>query len=318
MLTFRSRGSKIVVVGTGLIGTSYAFTMMNQGLCEELVLVDQNHEKAEGYAMDLNFGLPFAHPIKIWAGDYTDCQDADIVVITTCADPLLDETQDDSLEQSAQMIRDIVDHVMASGFDGIFLIATHPTDILSYVSWKYSGLPSNRIIGLGTILDTARLKYLLGQVYQVNPIDVHAYIMGEQGETEFPVWSHADIGRRSIADHLKTDKGPSQRELDQIFENVRDTALHITERKGIPFYSEAMGLVRLTRAILHDEHSVLTVSCLLSGEYDLRNLYISVPAVVNRTGVQEIIELNLPLREKEKLRYSANILKRSMSKILIR
>lgn len=318
MLTLRGRGSKIVVIGAGLIGTSYAFTVMNQRLCEELVLVDQDHEKAEGNAMDLNLGLPFANPIKIWAGDYSDCQDADLVVITANADGSPDDSSDDQVEKNAQMIQQIISNVMNGGFDGIFLIATHPTDILSYVSWKYSGLPSNRIIGMGTILDTARLSYLLGQVYQVSPTDVHAYIMGGQGETEFPVWSHTDIGRRLITDHLKTDKGPAQRELDQIFENVRDASYHITERKGAPFYSGAMGLARLTRAILHDEHSVLTVSCLLSGEYDLRNLYISVPAVVNRTGIHEVIELNLPVKEKEKLHYSATILKRSISRILVR
>lgn len=307
--------TKIALIGTGFVGSSYAFAVLNQGLANELILIDMNKKKAEGDAMDLNHGLAFGSPMKIWAGDYEDCRDADLVVICAGANQLPGETRLDLVEKNSRIFQSIVGDVMKSGFNGIFLVATNPVDVLSYATWRYSGLPANRVIGSGTILDTARFRYLLGQAYHVNPHNVHAYIIGEHGDTELPVWSHADIGRRPIEDYLKENKGPSQNELDQLFLDVRDAAYHIINRKGATFYAIAMGLTRLTRAILNDENSVLTVSTLLHGEYGLKDIYIGVPAVVNRDGIREVIELNLNEEEKQKLHQSADTLQKAMNKI---
>ncbi|MBN2908879.1 L-lactate dehydrogenase [Polycladomyces sp. WAk] len=310
-----SKGTKIALIGTGFVGSSYAYAVLNQGLANELVLIDINKKKAEGDAMDLNHALPFGSPMRIWAGDYHDCQDADLVVITAGANQQPGETRLDLVDKNAKIFQSIISEVMKSGFDGLFLVATNPVDILSYATWKYSGMPAHRVIGSGTILDTARLRYLLGEAYQVNPQNVHAYIIGEHGDTELPVWSHAHIGTRPISDYLREGNGPNQEELDQIFVNVRDAAYHIIERKGATYYGIAMGLARLTRAILNDENSVLTVSTLLRGEYGLKDIYIGVPAVVNRSGIREVIELNLQEQELEKLHHSAEVLGQVLKKV---
>jgi L-lactate dehydrogenase len=308
--------TKIALIGTGFVGSSYAYAVLNQGLANELVLIDINKKKAEGDAVDLNHALPFGSPMRIWAGDYSDCKDADLVVITAGANQQPGETRLDLVDKNAKIFQSIINEVMKSGFDGLFLVATNPVDILSYVTWKYSGLPAHRVIGSGTILDTARLRYMLGEAYKVNPQNVHAYIIGEHGDTELPVWSHAYIGSRPISDYINEGNGPSRDELDQIFIHVRDAAYHIIERKGATYYGIAMGLARLTRAILNDENSVLTVSTLLRGEYGLRDLYIGVPAVVNRSGIREVIELNLQEEELEKLHHSAQVLTQVLKKIL--
>ncbi|MEW9032315.1 MAG: L-lactate dehydrogenase [Planifilum fimeticola] len=311
-----SKVTRIVVIGTGFVGSSYAYALVNQGLGNELVLVDINQEKAEGDAMDLNHAIPFGAPMRIWAGDYADCKDADLVVITAGANQRPGETRLDLAGRNAQIFRSIVDQVMESGFNGLFLVATNPVDVLSYATWKFSGLPARRVIGSGTILDTARLRHLLSGAYRVNPQNVHAYIIGEHGDTELPVWSHASIGVRPISEYLKQGIGPSQEELDQIFVKVRDAAYHIIERKGATYYAIAMGLARLTRAILNYENSVLTVSTLLSGEYGLEDIYIGVPAVVNRSGVREVVDLNLTEEERKKLHHSAGVLTRVLKNIL--
>jgi L-lactate dehydrogenase len=311
-----SKVTRIVVIGTGFVGSSYAYALVNQGLGNELVLVDINQEKAEGDAMDLNHAIPFGAPMRIWAGDYADCKDADLVVITAGANQRPGETRLDLAGRNDQIFRSIVDQVMESGFNGLFLVATNPVDVLSYATWKFSGLPARRVIGSGTILDTARLRHLLSGAYRVNPQNVHAYIIGEHGDTELPVWSHASIGVRPISEYLKQGIGPSQEELDQIFVKVRDAAYHIIERKGATYYAIAMGLARLTRAILNDENSVLTVSTLLSGEYGLEDIYIGVPAVVNRSGVREVVDLNLTEEERKKLHHSAGVLTRVLKNIL--
>lgn len=311
-----SKVTRIVVIGTGFVGSSYAYALVNQGLGNELVLIDINQKKAEGDAMDLNHAVPFGAPMRIWAGDYADCKDADLVVITAGANQRPGETRLDLAGRNAQIFRSIVDQVMESGFRGLFLVATNPVDVLSYATWKFSGLPARRVIGSGTILDTARLRHLLSGAYQVNPQNVHAYIIGEHGDTELPVWSHASIGVRPISDYLNQGIGPTREELDQIFVKVRDAAYHIIERKGATYYAIAMGLARLTRAILNDENSVLTVSTLLSGEYGLEDIYIGVPAVVNRSGVREVVDLNLTGEEREKLHHSAEVLTRVLKNIL--
>jgi len=311
------RVNRVVVIGMGLVGSSYAFALLNQGITEELVLIDLNKEKAEGDAMDLNHGLPFV-PSKtnIWFGDYEECKEADIVVICAGANQKPGETRLDLVEKNTKIFKGIVDHVMGSGFDGIFLVATNPVDVLSYAVWKFSGLPKERVIGSGTILDTARFRFLLGQHFDVDPRNVHAYIIGEHGDTELPVWSHADIAGTKISEWTKNKQGFNEKELESIFPNVRDAAYHIIERKGATYYGIAMGLVRLTKAILGNENSVLTVSACLEGEYGHEDVFIGVPAIVNRKGIREVVELDLNNEEKEKFSHSVDVLKKYLAPVM--
>jgi L-lactate dehydrogenase len=309
--------NRVALIGTGFVGSSYAFALLNQGITEELVLIDLNEAKAEGDAMDLNHGLPFAPSrTKIFYGNYDDCGKADLVVITAGANQKPGETRLDLVEKNTKIFKGIVDQIMASGFNGIFLVATNPVDILTHAVWKFSGLPRERVIGSGTILDTARFRFLLGQYFDVDTRNVHAYIIGEHGDTELPVWSHADIAGTKVRDWMKNHEKGSQDDLDKLFINVRDAAYHIIERKGATYYGIAMGLVRLTKAILRDENSVLTVSCYLNGEYGHKDVYIGVPAIVNRNGVREVVELDLNDEEKEKFANSVNVLKKTLNPVL--
>ncbi|MCH6266621.1 MULTISPECIES: L-lactate dehydrogenase [Neobacillus] len=311
-----NRVNRVVVIGAGFVGSSYAFALLNQGITEELVLIDLNKEKAEGDAMDLNHGLPFAPShTKIWYGDYSECGEADIVVITAGANQKPGETRLDLVEKNTRIFKGIVEEIMASGFNGIFLVATNPVDILTYAVWKFSGFPKERVIGSGTILDTARFRFLLGDYFDIDTRNVHAYIIGEHGDTELPVWSNADIAGTAISKWAESKDGFRQEELDQIFMNVRDAAYHIIEKKGATYYGIAMGLVRLTKAILQNENSVLTVSAYLDGEYGQKDLYIGVPAVVNRDGVRDIVELELSEEEQQKFTHSVDVLKKTMNSV---
>ncbi len=313
----KKKVNRVVLVGTGFVGSSYAFALLNQGVTEELVLIDLNKEKSEGDAMDLNHGLPFAPSrTRIWFGDYSECKDADIVVLTAGANQKPGETRLDLVEKNTRIFKGIVDQVMASGFDGIFLIATNPVDILTYATWKFSGLPKERVIGSGTILDTARLRYELGEYFNVDTRNVHAYIIGEHGDTELPVWSHANIGAKPLAEALEQKEDYKQEDLEEIFVNVRDAAYQIIQRKGATFYGIAMGLVRITKAILQDENCILTVSALLEGQYGHEDIYIGVPCIVNRQGIREIVELNLNEEEKQKFSHSVEVLKKTMKPVL--
>jgi len=310
------RVNRVALIGTGFVGSSYAFALLNQGITEELVLIDLNKEKAEGDAMDLNHGLPFSPSrTKIWYGSYQDCGEADLIVITAGANQKPGETRLDLVEKNTRIFKGIVEEIMASGFDGIFLVATNPVDILTYAVWKFSGLPKERVIGSGTILDTARFRFLLGDYFDVDTRNVHAYIIGEHGDTELPVWSNADIAGTSISEWSKNKPGFKQSDLEQLFLNVRDAAYHIIERKGATYYGIAMGLVRLTKAILRDENSVLTVSTYLDGQYGQNDIYIGVPAVVNRGGVRQVVELNLNEEERAKFENSVNVLKKTMEPV---
>jgi L-lactate dehydrogenase len=306
--------NRVALIGTGFVGSSYAFALLNQGVTEELVLIDLSKEKSEGDAMDLNHGMSFApSPTKIWFGSYEDCKDADLVVITAGAGQKPGETRLDLVEKNTRIFKGIIDQITASGFDGIYLVATNPVDILSYAVWKFSGIPRERVIGSGTILDTARFRFLLGEYFQIDSRNVHAYIIGEHGDTELPLWSHADIAGRQISDWMNTSDKYNQEDLNEIFTNVRDAAYHIIKRKGATYYGIAMGLVRLTKAILQNENSVHTVSAYLNGEYGHQDVYVGVPAIVNRSGIRGIIQLELSEVEKKKFDHSVNILKNTLT-----
>ncbi|MFC4738114.1 L-lactate dehydrogenase [Bacillus daqingensis] len=315
-MTISKGPSRVVVIGTGFVGSSYAFSLINQNITDELVLIDLNKEKTEGDVMDLNHGVPFGAPTKVWAGTYADCKEADIVVITAGANQQPGETRLDLIEKNAAIFKSIVDNVMGASFDGLFLIATNPVDVLSYAVWKYSGLPMERVIGSGTILDTARFRFMLSEYFQLDVRNVHGYIMGEHGDTELPVWSQTRIGSEHIDRYMSKYKPEgTQEDLDTIFINVRDAAYHIIERKGATHYAIAMGLARLTKTILRNEHSILTVSTLLQGEYGLHDLYIGVPAVVSRKGIERIVEIDLSETEEKQLKHSAEVLKQAMKPV---
>lgn len=312
-------GTRVVVIGTGFVGASYAFALMNQGIADEIVLIDANESKAIGDAMDFSHGKVFApKSVDIWHGDYDDCRDADLVVICAGANQKPGETRLELVDRNIAIFRSIVESVMASGFQGLFLVAANPVDILTYATWKFSGLPHERVIGSGTILDTARFRFLLGEYFSVAPQNVHAYIIGEHGDTELPVWSQADIGGVPIRKLVESKGEEAQKDLERIFVNVRDAAYQIIEKKGATYYGIAMGLARVTRAILHNENAILTVSAYLDGPYGERDVYIGVPAVINRNGIREVIEIELNDDEKNRFHHSAATLKSVLARAFTR
>lgn len=296
---------KVVLIGTGDVGASYAFSLLNQGISDELVLIDLNEKKTIGEVKDLNHGKTYApSPLKVKAGSYEDCKDAGLVVICAGAAQKPGETRLDLVDKNLKIFKSIVDQVMDSGFDGIFLIATNPVDILTYAVHKFSGLPKERVIGSGTILDTARFRHLLGEQFEVSPTSVHAMIIGEHGDSELPVWSTADIGGRPLS--MLLDELPNKDEfMEKTYVNVRDAAYEIIEAKGSTYYGVAMGLARITKAIMSDQNAVLTVSARLEGEYGHDDVYIGVPAIINKDGIREIIEL--PLNDVETQQFSKSV-----------
>jgi L-lactate dehydrogenase len=309
--------NRVVLIGTGAVGCSYAYSLINQGVAEELVLIDVNELRSEGEAMDLNHGLPFAPTaMKVWNGTYEDCQQADLVVITAGLAQKPGETRLDLVAKNTAIFKQIVGNIMKNGFDGMFLVATNPVDIMTYVTWKESGLPKERVIGSGTTLDSARLRYMLGDYFEIDPRNIHAYIIGEHGDTELPVWSHTTIGIDKLESYIERNDTYNTGALDKIFENVRDAAYHIIERKGATYYGIGMSLVRITKAILQNENSVLPISAYLTGEYGHNDIYIGVPAIINRNGIRKILEIELNNKEKNQFDHSVKTLRESMEHIL--
>lgn len=302
--------SKVVLVGTGFVGMSFAYSALNKGSFETLVLIDVNHEKAVGEAMDLNHGLVFApRKMNIYAGDYQDCKDADIVVITAGVNQKPGETRLDLLKRNAEIMKTVVKQVMASGFNGIFLVATNPVDILTYVVYEASGLPKTKVIGSGTSLDTARLRYEVAKRIHIDVRNVHAYILGEHGDSEFVCWSNANVGSKPIMDVIETIDKIKFEDLKVIADDVRNAAYEIISRKQATYYGIGMALNRIVMAILNNDHAILPLSVLNEDEYDCDKVYIGLPAVVNRNGIDHIVKLKLSDEEKVLLKKSSQILK---------
>ena len=302
---------KIVLVGTGFVGMSMAYSMLNRGGIEELVLIDIYKEKTIGEEMDLSHGLPFApQKMVIKAGDYDECKDAEIVVITAgVAQKQGGQTRLELAQVNTKIVKDITKNIMASGFNGVIIVASNPVDLMAYVVYKVSGLPKNKVIGSGTVLDTARLRYMVADYLKVSSKNVHAYIMGEHGDSSFVPWKHAYVGCKSIIDIMKDGNHPME-DLDKIHKNVVNAAYEIIERKKATYYGIGMSLNRLVRAILDNENSVLTVSTYLeNGKYGQDDVYIGVPAIINENGVRELLELDLNKEEQEKLDNSCKIIK---------
>ena len=302
---------KVVLIGTGMVGMSFAYALVNQGgICNELVLIDVNKERANGEAMDLNHGLAFAKSnMRIYAGDYKDCKDADIGVIAAGVAQREGETRLDLLQRNTEVFRSIISPVVKSGFDGIFLVATNPVDIMTRVTYELSRFGASRVIGTGTSLDTARLRYLLGDYFTVDPKNIHAYVIGEHGDSEFVPFSQVMLATKSVTEILADEKNDYKIEdMQSIEEQVRTSAYKIIKAKRATYYGIGMAITRIIKAILGDENSVLTVSAKLCGEYDSKNVFIGVPCIIGRNGVKEIVELSLTDEEKEKFQQSKTIL----------
>ncbi|MFQ7653711.1 MAG: L-lactate dehydrogenase [Enterococcus gallinarum] len=306
----RNTSRKVVVVGTGFVGTSIAYSMINQGLINELVLIDVNREKAEGEALDLLDGMSWAQEnIKVWAGDYTDCQDADIVVITAGVNQKPGQTRLELIDVNAGIMTSVVREVMGSGFDGILVIASNPVDVLTHVAWQASGLPSNRVVGTGTTLDTTRFRKELAAKLQIDPRSIHGYIIGEHGDSEVAVWSHTTVGGKPLLEFIVKNNRLTVEDLTTISDRVKNSAYEIINRKKATFYGIGMSVARIVRAILNNEQAVLPVSAYLDGEYGEKDLFTGVPSVVDQGGVREIIELNIDPAEQQKFAQSCSQLR---------
>lgn len=307
---------KVVLVGTGMVGMSYAYSLLNQNVCDELVLIDLDKKRAEGEAMDLNHGLAFsAANMRIYAGEYEDCKDADIVVICAGVAQRPGETRLALLRRNAKVFRSIVEPVTASGFDGIFLVATNPVDIMARITYVLSGFNPRKVLGSGTALDTARLRYLLGEYLRVDPRNVHAYVMGEHGDSEFVPWSQAQVATKSILELCQENSEIETERLKEIEKEVQGAAYRIIETKNATYYGIGMALTRITRAILGDENSVLTVSAMLRGEYGQMDVFSGVPCIINKNGVQRVLKLSLSERESERLGESCKVLRDSYDEL---
>lgn len=296
--------NKIVIVGCGNVGMSYAYALLNQkNSVNELILIDINKERTIGEAMDLNHCLVVGpNKMKIKAGSYEDCKDATIVCIAAGANQKPGETRMDLIHKNSTIFKEIVENVMHSGFDGIFIVATNPLDVMTYLTWKYSGLSPNRIIGTGTSLDTARLRFLIGEKLNVNPKNIHAYVIGEHGDSEMIPWSNVNIGLQNISAFL------NQEDYVKLEEDVRNAAYEIINKKGATYYGIGMCLVRITNAILDDENTIITVS-----SYDKDNdLFVGLPTILNRNGAIHKIFFHLNEEETKKLQISIDCIKEAI------
>ena len=308
---------KVAIIGGGMVGMSFAYSLLNQNICDELCLIDIKKERIHGEAADLSHGLPFApSSMKIYSGEYQDCSDMDLVVICAGVPQLDGETRRDLLQKNYKVFKSIVQPVIESGFSGVFLVAGNPVDVMTKVVYELSGFPSGRLLGTGTTLDSARLRYMMSDYFHVNPRNVHAYVIGEHGDSEFVAWSNAMI---SVLPISRLERGNEQMmaDLKHIAVEVRESAYEIIKAKGATYYGIGMVLARLTRAILNDENSVFTVSSYLKGEYGERGIYIGVPAVVNRNGVREILEMELSEEERSQFKKSCEVIKEMINEIAL-
>ncbi|KPJ23144.1 L-lactate dehydrogenase [Streptococcus phocae subsp. phocae] len=309
-MTATKQHKKVILVGDGAVGSSYAFALVTQNIAQELGIIDIFKDKTQGDAEDLSHALAFTSPKKIYAAEYSDCHDADLVVLTAGAPQKPGETRLDLVEKNLRINKEVVTQIVASGFKGIFLVAANPVDVLTYSTWKFSGFPQERVIGSGTSLDSARFRQALAEKVGVDARSIHAYIMGEHGDSEFAVWSHANFGGIKLDDWLKENRNMSDEDLNDLFVSVRDAAYSIINKKGATFYGIAVSLARITKAILNDENAVLPVSVLQEGQYEgVTDCYIGQPAIINAYGI--VSPVNIPLNELEtkQMQASANQLK---------
>ncbi|PTM21455.1 L-lactate dehydrogenase [Lactobacillus sp. PFC-70] len=300
---------KVILVGDGAVGSAFAYSMVNQGLAEEFGIIDVVKERTEGDALDLEDAQVFTAPKNIYSADYADCKDADVVVITAGAAQKPGETRLDLVNKNLKIFSMIIKPIVDSGFDGIFVIAANPVDILTYATWKFSGFPKEKVIGSGTSLDTSRLRVALAKKFNVDPRNVDAYIMGEHGDSEFAAFDEATIGGKPLKSIAK-EHGVSDDDLATIEDQTRKKAYEIINRKGATYYGIATCLMRITKAILRDENAVLPVGAALNGEYGLNDIFIGTPAIINANGLAGVIEVPLSAKEQDAMAKSAETLKK--------
>jgi L-lactate dehydrogenase len=301
MMYSASKKTRIVIIGAGAVGSTTAYTLLLRSRVDELVLIDVNRAKAVGDALDMNHGLPFVEKAKVWAGTYEDCAEANIIIITAGVSQRPGESRIDLLKRNVAIFGKITDEVLKYNKKGILLIATNPVDIMSFFTWKKSGWPFQRVIGSGTLLDSARFRYLIGDKLNIDSRSIHAHIIGEHGDSELPLWSLANI---SGAEILLTEE-----EKREIFIGTRDAAYKIIEAKGATYYAIALALDRICAAILNNEAAVLNVSTLLTNYHGVSGVYLGAPCIVDNSGVREIVKLQINDQERQLLRKSADKLK---------
>lgn len=305
----RKKGYKVVVVGAGNVGATFAFNLMITGLATEIVLVDFDKKRAEGHVLDMNHGLPFVAPTKIITGEYEDCRDADVVVVTAGVAQKPGETRLELTRRNSEIFKAIIPSIIMHN-PKILLIVSNPVDVLTYVALKLSGYPMNRVMGSGTVLDSARFRYLLGRHCEIDPRNVHGYIIGEHGDSEVPVWSRVNIGGILFRDYCTLcTRDCSVENHKQLFEKVKKAAYEVIERKGATYYAISLSLVRIVGSILRDEQSVLPVSVLMTGYLGITDVCLSLPSVVGSSGIARILEIKLDEKEAEQFHMSASVLK---------
>lgn len=302
---------KAAMIGCGFVGSSSAFALMQSGIFSEMVMIDVDRARAEGEAMDIGHGLPFARPIKLYAGDYDDIVDAGVIIITAGANQKPEETRLDLIHKNVEIYKSIIPEIAKRGCEGILLVVSNPVDILTYTALKLSGFPEHRVIGSGTVLDTARLKYLIGEHLKVDNRSVHAFIIGEHGDSELAAWSNANVSGVRLSDFCEMRGHFFHEESEnRIYEEVKNSAYEIIERKNATYYGIAMAVKRICECIIRDEKSILPVSSMMHGIYGMRDVVISMPAIVGKDGVEDIIPISLDGEEQELLLESADLLKK--------
>jgi len=301
---------KVVIIGCGFVGAACAFALMQSGLFSEIVLIDSDHAKAEGEALDISHGVPFAKPVKIYAGSYDDVRDASMIILSAGANQKAGETRLDLVHKNIEVFEAVLPQIQKSGFKGILLVVTNPVDILTTVAQRYAGLPENKVFGSGTVLDTARLKYELGKHLNVDPRSVHAFIIGEHGDSEIAAWSSANVSGIELnrfcqmRGHLH-----SKKTMQKIAEDVKNSAYEIIEKKKATYYGIAMAVKRICEAVVRDEKSILPISSMIHNMYGVDGVCLSMPAIVGKDGVETLVPIKLNDDESEKLKKSAEMLK---------
>lgn len=307
---------KGVIIGTGFVGTGIAYSILNQDILNEMVLVDLNEDKAAGEARDLFDGVTYTNGnCRVSSGDYSECKDADVVIVTAGINQKPGQTRLELVDTNAKIMKSVVREIMDSGFDGILVIASNPVDVLTYIAWQESGLPQSRVVGTGTSLDSTRLRMQIANKLNVDPHDVSAYIIGEHGDSETAVWSHATVGGKPILDMIEDGEGITKEDLDEIYVTVRDAAYYIIDRKGYTNFGIGLSTARVVKAILNNEHAILPVSAYFEGQYGLNDIYTGIPAIVTEDGVERIVELHITDEEKAQLHKSASELKEVLDSV---
>ena len=307
---------KVAIIGAGFVGSSSAFALMQKGLFNELVLIDANKARAEGEAMDISHGLAYSNSMRIYAGEYEDISDAKIIIITAGAAQKVGETRLDLIKKNSKIMTSIVNEIVRVKAEGLLLIVANPVDVLTQVALKVSGFGKERVFGSGTVLDTARLKYLLSEKLRVDTRNVHAVIMGEHGDSEFVAWSFANVSGMPIKKFLCLRGYKDMEQLkEEIHAEVRDSAYKIIERKGATYYGIALSVTRICECIVKNQHSMLPISTLLEGEYGVSNVALSVPAILGSDGVEAVLELPLSSNEILELHHSSDTLEATFNEL---